>query len=73
MLAAGVGLLKGANWPRYLYITWGLLSLVQVLVLFHVGPGQISLFILGVIKFAVFVYFLMRTDADAYFRGATRA
>ena len=72
-LAAGVGLLKGANWARYLYITWGALGLLQLFALFQLGPPQIFLFIIGAIKYGIFVYFLMRADADAYFRGATQA
>jgi hypothetical protein len=73
LLAAGFGLLRGANWARYLYIIWGGLGIVQLLVLFQLGPQQILLFIAAAIKYAVFVYFLMRIDADNYFRGVAQA
>jgi hypothetical protein len=73
MVAVGMGLLKGANWARYLYIAWGGFGIVQSFVFFHVTPQQLIPLIFGCTKYVVFVYFLFRRDADVYFRGNAQA
>lgn len=63
-LACGVGVLKGMNWARWLYVAWGVLSaLIALLITPAAGLALISLAIVAVIAF-----FLFRKPADAWFR-----
>lgn len=69
MLTSGIGMLMGQNWARYVYILWAGLALVRALVLFQITPQQLIIFVVGCAKYGVFLYFLMRRDANRYFRG----
>src|SRR5689334_3421592 len=62
-VAAGVFMLRGANWARWLAIAW--IAYHVVLSSFHSVPAAASHGLL----LAVFAYFLCRRQANAYFIG----
>jgi hypothetical protein len=66
-IVAGVYMLKGYNWARWLTISW---------LAFHVvvsGMNSLREFLPHVILFALLVIGLFRTDANGYFRRAQTA
>jgi hypothetical protein len=63
MTISGLGILKGKNWARLLYVGWGLGSFLMSLA---IGTLQISM-IPGLIIFLVIAYFLFRSDAHVHF------
>ena len=63
MTFSGLGILKGKNWARLLYVGWGLFSFLMSLA---IGTMQASM-IPGLIFFLVIAYFLFRQDAHSYF------
>lgn len=68
-LACGVAMLKGRNWGRIFYITWGSIGLAIGL---FTSPVKIML-IPGVVFFAVIVFFLFRPKSNEYFKqGSTK-
>ena len=69
MVSTAVGMLKGLNWARSIYLVWAGLALVRAVTLFQVTPQQLVIFVVGCAKYAAFLYFLMRPDANRYFRG----
>jgi hypothetical protein len=66
---SGIFMLKGANWARMLYIIWGA---VGFLVSLLTSPIKLML-IPGFVVYAVFVFFLLRPKASAYFTGLPNA
>jgi len=62
-VGCGAAFLKGLNWSRFLYVLWGIVSLVITFVL---TPAK-SFVILGVIFYAVIVFFLFRPAANRWF------
>lgn len=62
-IAAGIGILKGQNWARYLYVGW---SLIGFAVTIATSPLTVSM-IPGLILFLIFVIFLFRPKANEYF------
>lgn len=70
MITSGIGMLKGFNWARSIYFVWAGLALVRAVTLFHITPQQLIIFGVGCAKYAAFLYFLMRPDANRYFRGS---
>jgi hypothetical protein len=64
-VVAGVFLLRGRNWARWLVVAW----MVFHVVLSAVHPGH-ALVVHGVLT-AVVIYFLFRAPASEYFRGGT--
>ena len=72
MVTSGIGMLKGANWARSIYIAWAGLALVRAVTLFQVTPQQLMIFIVGCAKYAAFIYFLMRPDANRYFQATAQ-
>ena len=69
MLTSGIGMLKGANWARSIYIIWAGLALVRSVTLFQVTPQQLVILVVGCAKYAAFIYFLTRPAANRYFQG----
>ena len=72
MVASGIGMLRGVNWARSIYIIWAGLALVRTVTLFQVTPQQLIIFVVGCVKYAAFLYFLMRADANRYFGGTAQ-
>lgn len=64
-VVSGVGMLKGKNWSRHLYVGW---SAVSFIINLFTTPFKFMV-IPGWIVFAVVVVFLYRPDANAYFTG----
>lgn len=62
-IAAGVGMLKGADWSRKLYIGWSILGLI---VAFVTSPIKLAL-IPGTLVLALFIWLLYRPLANAWF------
>lgn len=61
MIVAGVFMLKGQNWARWLLVVW---------VAFHIVVGALhsALFLLmHVVIFSVILYFVFRREASTYF------
>lgn len=61
-VVAGAFMLRGRDWARWLAVAW--VAFHVAISLQHVGPA-----IVHAIFLAVFVYFLFRPDARAYFRS----
>jgi hypothetical protein len=68
-LVCGVGVLKGWNWSRYVYVVAGVLGLVFNLV----TVPMVSMIILGLLFLGVFVFFMFRPAANAWFTQTPRA
>ena len=66
-VGCGIAFLKGLNWSRFLYVVWGVVSLVISFVLTPIK----SFVILGVIFYAVVVFFLFRPAANRWFKRAS--
>ena len=64
-LVAGVFLLRGANWARWLAIAW---------IAFHVALsfGSLQRLVVHTVILLLFVYLLFRPSANAYFRPNAR-
>jgi hypothetical protein len=67
-LTAGVAMLKGRNWGRFLYVGWGL---VGFLIAAIATPEKLRL-LPGLVFFAVIVFFLFRPIANEYFGWSPR-
>jgi hypothetical protein len=63
-MAAGVYMLRGRNWARWLAVAW--MAFHVVLSAFH-SAQQLAV---HAVMLALFVYFLFRPEATAYFRAA---
>jgi hypothetical protein len=66
-LVAGIFMLRGANWARWIAILW--LAYHVVLSAFHSWSETV----MHVLLLAVITYVLLRRDAAEYFRGTTRS
>jgi hypothetical protein len=62
-IVSAIFMLRGANWARLLYICWGAFSCV---IAFFTSPAKLTL-IPGVVLYVIFVFFLLRPKASAYF------
>jgi hypothetical protein len=62
-IVSAIFMLGGANWARLLYICWGAFSCV---IAFFTSPAKLTL-IPGVVFYLIFVFFLLRPKASAYF------
>jgi hypothetical protein len=65
-IVSAIFMLRGANWARMLYIVWGAIGL---LISFLTSPAKLML-IPGILVYAIFVFFLLRPKASAYFSGS---
>jgi len=65
-LVAGIFMLRGANWARWIAILW--LAYHVVLSAFHSWSETV----MHALLLAVIMYVLLRRDAAEYFRGTTR-
>jgi hypothetical protein len=66
-LVSAVGMLRGKKWARLLYVIWGIIGF---LLAFVTSPTKIMI-IPGILLFIIFVFFLFRPKANAYFKGTT--
>ena len=66
MLISGITMLKGKNWARMLYVGW---SSIGFIVGILISPAR-AVMIPGIVVFAIFVFFLFRPKANAFFTGA---
>ncbi len=62
-IGCGVGMLKGADWSRKVYLGWSVLGLIVAVV---TSPLKLLL-IPGALIIALFIYFLFRPQASAWF------
>lgn len=67
-LACGVSMLKGANWARVLYLSWGVVGLLVGIV----NVGGIQRMLPGAVILAATAYFLTRKPASAFFTERAR-
>jgi hypothetical protein len=63
-IAAGVYMLRGRNWARWLAVAW--MAFHVILSAFH-SAQQLAA---HAVMLTLFVYFLFRSEATAYFRAA---
>jgi hypothetical protein len=66
-IVAGVFMLRGANWARWLALAW--LAYHVILSAFHSWSETFA----HAVLFAMVAYALLRPDVFAYFRGRERA
>jgi len=65
-VVAGIFLLRGANWSRWMYVVWTGLGMVIGLV---TSPVKLMI-VPGLLIYGVIAFFLFRPAANAYFTGA---
>jgi hypothetical protein len=63
MIVSGIGMLKGFNWARFLYVIWSIIGLAISIATSPMKAGMIP----GVVFFVVVVFFLFRPAANRYF------
>ena len=68
MTICGLGILKGKNWARFLYVGWGVFSFLLAIA---IGTMQITM-VPGLLIFLVIAFFLFRPGANAYFSPKAR-
>ncbi len=68
-IVCGIGMLKGKNWGRLLYVIWGVIGFVIGIATAPMKAAMIP----GFIIFAVIVFFLFRPKASAFFAPAKGA
>ena len=62
-IVCGIGMLKGKNWARLLYIIWGVIGFIIGIATAPIKAAMIP----GFVVFAVIVFFLYRAKASAFF------
>jgi hypothetical protein len=62
-IVAGIAMLKGQNWARFLYVAWTALGFVIGIVTSPVKAAMIP----GLVVFAIITVFLFRPKANEYF------
>ena len=63
-IACGIGMLKGQNWAKMLYI-----GFVPVLILLAIVNGFRITMLVSIVQYIVFVIVLTRPEASEYFRN----
>ncbi len=68
-IISGIGILKGCNWARYLYVIWGGIGFIIGVATSPMKAAMLP----GVVLLGVFAFFLFRPTANKYFSniGAT--
>ena len=64
-IVAGVFMLYGRNWARWLLVAW---------IAFHLVVGALNgllTFVMHVVIFSIILFFVFRRDANAYFAGGS--
>ena len=62
-IVAGIAMLKGQNWARFLYVAWTALGFVIGVVTSSMKTAMIP----GLVVFSVITFFLFRPKANQYF------
>lgn len=62
-IVAGIAMLKGQNWARFLYVVWSAIGFVIGIV---ASPMKAAIFF-SLVVFAVITFFLFRPKANEYF------
>lgn len=62
-IISGAGILKGWNWARYLFVTWGLIGVVTKLITVPVKKELLP----GLLIFVIIAVFLFRPAVDLHF------
>jgi hypothetical protein len=65
-IVSGIGMLKGQNWARLLYVVWSAIGLLIGLLTSPMEPA----FLLGPTILAVIATILFRPEANQYFRAS---
>ena len=68
-IVSGIGMLKGQNWARLLYVAWTGIDILAILAISPMSLGMIAK--VGV--FLLTVFFLFRPKANKYFRATEPA
>jgi hypothetical protein len=63
MIASGIGMLKGQNWARFLYVIWWVIASLVAIATSTMTLRAIP----GVVVFLCFVFFLFRPNASQFF------
>jgi len=66
-LVSGIAILKGQNWGRWLYVIW---SAIGFIITLATSPMK-AMVIPGIVVFLIVVFFLFRSNANAYFADET--
>ena len=62
-IVAGIAMLKGRNWARFLYVVWSAIGFVIGIMTSPMKAAMIP----GLVVFAVITFFLFRPKANEYF------
>jgi hypothetical protein len=65
---SGIGILKRQNWARFLYLVYGIIGLIKIIIFFASKPLT-PIIIPMIILFLIVVFFLFRPKANDYFAG----
>jgi hypothetical protein len=65
-IVCGIGMLKGGNWARLLYVIW---SVVSFAIGFTTSPMKAAI-IPGAVVFLIIAFFLFRPKANEFFSAA---
>jgi hypothetical protein len=65
---SGIGILKRQNWARFLYVIYGIISLIRSIIYFISKPLTPKIIPI-IIIFLIVVFFLFRPKANDYFAG----
>jgi len=68
-LASGIGMLKGHNWGRFLYVSWSILGIVVGMGGILASNKSMLSMVPGAILFLIICYFLFKPTANQYFQG----
>lgn len=60
---AGIAMLEGQNWARFLYVIWNAIGFVIGIVTYPLNTAMIP----GFVGFAVITFFIFRPKANEYF------
>jgi len=63
MIASGIGMLRGHNWARFLYVIWWVISFLVAITTSMMTLRMIP----GAVVFLCFVFFLFRASANQFF------
>jgi hypothetical protein len=65
---SGIGILKRQNWARFLYLIYGIISLIRFIIYFTSKPLTPKIIPI-IFIFLIVIFFLFRSKANDYFAG----
>ena len=68
MIASGIGILKGYNWARWLYVIWNTFEFFVGFTTFPVKRMMLP----GLVVFLIIVFFLFSPPVNAFFASAKK-